>query len=108
LHDGPQHDRPLVPPPDVERYFYDPRHDEPREIGFKPPIPDLHGNVLIPGRLCNPQEEGCNRLFIAGKVFAVDPRKEPLLAGFIRAHKSFKRAKHTDTQLEDRLSKLEQ
>jgi hypothetical protein len=85
----------------MTKFIYDPKHDELENIGWQPPILDLHGRPLVNGCFVAPDHEKCARKFTAGRVFDVDEKTEPHLYAFVASDRRFRKARRSDLPKEE-------
>jgi hypothetical protein len=79
----------------VHHFVYDPRHDDPEEIGYAPGFVDLHGNTLVPPAVVPTDHHNCKRTFKAGELVTCDENEAPMLR-FLEGSRYFRRARHSD------------
>jgi hypothetical protein len=91
------------PPLKVHSFVFDPRHDQPHQLGYAPGFYDMHGNTLIAARDVVPDHPHCEKVFTAGDVIHVTEADSRLLR-WLEGHHCFRRARHLDLTTKDRVN----
>jgi hypothetical protein len=74
---------------ELQRFVYRPRGHEGDEVGYCPPVLDMHQRPLVNPEIVHPDNPRATRRIVAGQIFATD---DPHEAEFYRMHSSFKRS----------------